>query len=43
MIIYLCIKYKSNTPIFIKKNIEKKFFEGEKKGCNSNNYGWILP
>ena len=30
-IIYLCIKYESNTPIFCKKNIERKtFFEGEK-------------
>ena len=31
MIIYLCIKYESNTPIFKKqKTIERKiFFEGE--------------
>ena len=30
MIIYLCVKYESKTPIFLKKNIERKtFFEEE--------------
>ena len=30
MIIYLCIKYEANTPIFFKKNIERKtVFEGK--------------
>ena len=40
MIIYLCIKYESNTPIFFLKKIwkEKHFLKVE-KGHNSHNNG----
>ena len=30
MIIYLCIKYESNTPIFLNKYRKENIFEGEK-------------
>ena len=43
MIIYLCIKYESNTPIFLKKISKGKHFLKVKKGHNSHYNGWILP
>ena len=43
MIIYLCIKYESNTPIFLKKISKGKHFLKVKMGHNSHNNGWILP
>ena len=48
MIIYLCIKYESNTLIFSKDIEQKLFFKVEnflklKKGHNSQNNWWILP
>ena len=43
MIIYLCIKYESNTSIFFKQISEGKHFLKVKKGHNSHNNGWILP
>ena len=46
MIIYLCIKYESNTLMF-SKYIERKqifnYFSTLKKGHNSQNNWWILP
>ena len=46
MIMYLCIKFESNTLIF-SKDIELKpffsYFSMLKKGHNSQNNWWILP
>ena len=43
MIIYLCIKYESNTPIF-SKNIERKtFFEDEKGAVTPIVMGGFYP
>ena len=43
MIIYLSVKYESNTPIFSEDIKWKPFFIKLKKGHNSNIYLWILP
>ena len=43
MIIYLCIKYESNTQIFFNKISKGKHFLEAKKGHNSHDNGWILP
>ena len=48
MIIYLCIKFESNTLIFSKDIERKPFFKVEnfsksKKGYNFQNNWWILP
>ena len=48
MIIYLYIKFESNTLIFSKDIEQKPFFKVEnfselKKGNNSQNNWWILP
>ena len=48
MIIYLCIKFESNTLIFLKDIAWKPFFKVEhfsklKKGHNSQNNWWIIP
>ena len=45
MIIYLGIKYESNTQInlFLKKILEGKHLLKVKKGHNSHNNGLILP
>ena len=42
MIIYLCIKYESNTLI-CKKNRNENIFSKMKKGHNFHNNGRILP
>ena len=41
MIIYLCIKYESNTSLFSKDTAQKPFHT-EIKGHNSDNNRWIL-
>ena len=41
MIIYLCMKYESNTPMYSKDIARKPFFI-EIKGHNSDNNWWIL-
>ena len=43
MIIYLCMKYESNSPMYSKDNARKPFFYTEVKGNNSDNNWWILP
>ena len=43
MIIYLCKKYESNTPIIFKKIWKGKHFLKVKKGHNSHNNEGILP
>ena len=43
MIMYLCIKYDSNTLIFSKKISNGNCFSKLKKGHNSYNNWWILP
>ena len=43
MIIYLCIEYESNKPIFSKDIERKPFFEVEKKGHNSHHIGGFYP
>ena len=42
MIIYLCMKYESNTPMYSKDIARKPFFHMEIKGHNSDNNWWIL-
>ena len=43
MIIYLCIKYNSNTLIFSKDMEWKPFVSILEKGHNSHHNWWILP
>ena len=38
MIIYLCIKYESNTLIFSKDIEWKPFFKAEKRASSQNNW-----
>ena len=42
MIIYLCMKYESNSPMYSKDTVRKPFFYSEIKGHNSDNNRWIL-
>ena len=42
MIIYMCMKYESNTSMFSKDTAPKTFFLTEIKGHNSDNNQWIL-
>ena len=42
MIIYLCMKYESNTPMYSKGIIRKPFLHKVIKGHNSDNDRWIL-
>ena len=40
MIIYLCMKYESNTPMFFKRYRPETIFHSETKGHNSDN--WLI-
>ena len=42
MIIYLCMKYDSNSPMFFKRYHLETIFHTEIKGHNSDNNRWIL-
>ena len=42
MIIYLCMKYESNSPMFSKRYRPETIFCTEIKGHNSDNNWWIL-
>ena len=41
MIIYLCVKYESNSLLFSKDIARKTFFHTEIKGYSSDNNWWI--
>ena len=42
MIVYLCMKYESNTPMYLKDIARKPFFHMQIKGHNSDNNWGIL-